>query len=143
MKKVINYIKRQGGQFISHSANGRSQYYILNKKVIRISDHIGVNSKCFYSIICLDKNYLFWNYSTGEIDIVKYEDIKCFIRNIKLLNTNNLDDEKIQDLISVSKKINKYDGTRILGIDATYFSQNQLKQIDSYIQQVKKKFKIK
>lgn len=104
MKKVINYIKRQGGQFISHSANGRSQYYILNKKVIRISDHIGVNSKCFYSIICLDKNYLFWNYSTGEIDIVKYEDIKCFIRNIKLLNTNNLDDEKIQDLISVSKK---------------------------------------
>ncbi len=73
---------------------------------------------------------------------MKYEDIKCFIRNIKLLNTNNLNTENIQDLISVSEKMNKYNETRILGIEASYFSQNQLNQIDSYIQQVKKKFKI-
>ena len=139
MKKLINYIKRCGGVYISSSTSGRSHYYSINNKVIRVSDHIGVNSKCFYSIIVLEKNYLFWNYLTGEINILSYNDIKCFIRNIKLLNTTSLNNEKLNDLISVSKKLNNYSETRILGIEASRFSNKQLNQIKSYVDQIKRK----
>lgn len=137
MKKVIAYIKRQGGIFISCSSDGRSQYYELDNKVIRVSDHIGTNSKCFYSIICLNKGYLFWNYQTGAVNIVSYEDIKCFIRNIKILNTNDLSSEKINELQELIEKMNNYDEARILGVEASKFTTNQLTQIESFVKQAK------
>lgn len=83
MQKVINYIKRCGGELITE--NERSHYFLLNKKVIRVSDHIGLNSDGNMNIIVTPTNYLVWNRTTGDIDVVDYEDIKAFIRHANLL----------------------------------------------------------
>lgn len=42
MEKVIKYIKHCGGKLISNNEN--SQYFLLDNKVLRVSNHIGINS---------------------------------------------------------------------------------------------------
>lgn len=129
MEKVIKYIKRLGGVEINHSE--RSYYFLLDKKVIRVSDHIGLNSSGNMNIIVTKSGYLIWNRTTGDIDNVKYDDVKVFIKHANLLAAVNLDAEKHEKLMGKS--------TTILGIEQDKFSTNQLKQIQSYVKQMKNK----
>lgn len=129
MEKVIKYIKRLGGVEINRSE--RSYYFLLDKKVIRVSDHIGLNSSGNMNIIVTKSGYLIWNRTTGDIDNVKYDDVKVFIKHANLLSAVNLDAEKHEKLLGKS--------TTILGIEQDKFSTNQLKQIQSYVKQMKNK----
>ncbi len=129
MEKVIKYIKRLGGVEINHSE--RSYYFLLDKKVIRVSDHIGLNSSGNMNIIVTKSGYLIWNRTTGDIDNVKYDDVKVFIKHANLLAAVNLDAEKHEKLMGKS--------TTILGIEQDKFSTNQLKQIQGYVKQMKNK----
>lgn len=129
MEKVIKYIKRLGGVEINHSE--RSYYFLLDKKVIRVSDHIGMNSSGNMNIIVTKSGYLIWNRTTGDIDNVKYDDVKVFIKHANLLAAVNFESEKHEKLMAKS--------TTILGIEQDKFSTNQLKQIQSYVKQMKNK----
>lgn len=129
MEKVIKYIKRLGGVEINHSE--RSYYFLLDKKVIRVSDHIGLNSSGNMNIIVTKSGYLIWNRTTGDIDNVKYDDVKVFIKHANLLAAVNLEAEKHEKLMGKS--------TTILGIEQDKFSTNQLKQIQCYVKQIKNK----
>lgn len=129
MEKVIKYIKRLGGVEINHSE--RSYYFLLDKKVIRVSDHIGLNSSGNMNIIVTKSGYMIWNRTTGDIDNVKYDDVKVFIKHANLLAAVNLDAEKHEKLMGKS--------TTILGIEQDKFSTNQLKQIQGYVKQMKNK----
>lgn len=129
MEKVIKYIKRLGGVEINHSE--RSYYFLLDKKVIRVSDHIGLNSSGNMNIIVTKSGYLIWNRTTGDIDNVKYDDVKVFIKHANLLAAVNVEAEKHEKLMGKS--------TTILGIEQDKFSTNQLKQIQCYVKQIKNK----
>ena len=135
MQKVINYIKRCGGELITE--NERSHYFLLNKKVIRVSDHIGINSNGNMNIIVTPTNYLVWNRTTGDIDVVDYEDIKAFIRHANLLCAVSLDAERIDKLMKNTPGTPNNTDT-ILGYAKEKFTENQIKQIESYIKQIKK-----
>jgi hypothetical protein len=134
MKKVINYIKRLGGVEVSSSE--RSHYFVLNKKTIRVSDHIGLNSSCNMNIIVTKSCYMIWNRTTGDIDSVKYDDVKVFLKHANLLAAVSLEAEKFDKLTTAHAIGN--DGDTVLGVDKSYFSSKQLKQIQSYVTQVKK-----
>lgn len=136
MEKVIKYIKRLGGVEINHSE--RSYYFLLDKKVIRVSDHIGLNSSGNMNIIVTKSGYLIWNRTTGDIDNVKYDDVKVFIKHANLLAAVNLDAEKHTKLME-KHEVTYNTGTTILGIEQDKFSTNQLKQIQSYVKQMKNK----
>ena len=136
MEKVIKYIKRLGGVEINHSE--RSYYFLLDKKVIRVSDHIGLNSSGNMNIIVTKSGYLIWNRTTGDIDNVKYDDVKVFIKHANLLAAVNLDAEKHEKLLE-KHEVTYNTGTTILGIEQDKFSTNQLKQIQSYVKQMKNK----
>ena len=136
MEKVIKYIKRLGGVEINHSE--RSYYFLLDKKVIRVSDHIGLNSSGNMNIIVTKSGYLIWNRTTGDIDNVKYDDVKVFIKHANLLAAVNLDAEKHEKLMQ-KHEVTYNTGTTILGIEQDKFSTNQLKQIQGYVKQIKNK----
>lgn len=136
MEKVIKYIKRLGGVEINHSE--RSYYFLLDKKVIRVSDHIGLNSSGNMNIIVTKSGYMIWNRTTGDIDNVKYDDVKVFIKHANLLAAVNLDAEKHEKLMT-KHEVTYNTGTTILGIEQDKFSTNQLKQIQSYVKQMKNK----
>lgn len=136
MEKVIKYIKRLGGVEINHSE--RSYYFLLDKKVIRVSDHIGLNSSGNMNIIVTKSGYLIWNRTTVDIDNVKYDDVKVFIKHANLLAAVNLDAEKHAKLLE-KHEVTYNTGTTILGIEQDKFSTNQLKQIQSYVKQMKNK----
>lgn len=138
MKKVINYIKRLGG--VEISSTERSHYFLLDKKIIRVSDHIGLNSSGNMNIIVTKTGYLIWNRSTGDIDNVKYDDVKVFIKHTNLLASVSVESEKIDKLIESNGMNNT--GTTILGIEKDKFSTKQLKQVEAFVKQVNKKSKI-
>ena len=138
MKKVINYIKRLGG--VEISSTERSHYFLLDKKIIRVSDHIGLNSSGNMNIIVTKTGYLIWNRTTGDIDNVKYDDVKVFIKHTNLLASVSVESEKIDKLMK-SNSVNKADAT-IFGIDKDKFSTKQLKQVEAFVKQVNKKSKI-
>ena len=53
--------------------------------MVRVSDHIGLNSSGNMNIIVTSNQYLVWNKTTGDIDSVSYEDIKVLLKHINVL----------------------------------------------------------
>lgn len=102
MNKVVNYIKYCGGEIVTD--NPDSKYFLLNNKLIRVSNHIGLNSSGNIQIICTKNNYLLYNKTTGAIDCISYDDIKCFIRNVHLISTMDVNADKSQDFIDTYYK---------------------------------------
>lgn len=128
MEKVIKYIKYCGGKLVSENEN--SHYYLLDTKVIRVSNHIGQNSSGNIQIICSKHGYLLYNKTTGAIDVMSYEDLKCFIRNAHLLSAMDVNCDKSQTLVD------NYTGGDFKRSD---FTPAQLSQIESFIKMNKKK----
>lgn len=127
MQKVINYIKYCGGKLISENEN--SKYFLLDNKVLRVSNHIGINSSGNIHIICVKHGYLLYNKTTGAIDLINYEDLKCFIRNAHLLSAMDVNCDKSQEFID------NYAGGDFKRKD---FTPAQLRQIESFIKMNKK-----
>lgn len=127
MEKVIKYIKYCGGKLISENEN--SHYYLINNKVIRVSNHIGLNSTGNIQIICGKHGYFLYNKTTGAIDLISYDDLKCFIRNAHLLSAMDVNCDKSQEFID------NYAGGDFKRSD---FTPKQLSQIESFIKSNKK-----
>ena len=66
----------------------RSRYYTINHRVIRISDHVAINSDGDVSII-MDSHdsthFIIHAVKTGEISVLTYDEVKQLLRAIKLL----------------------------------------------------------
>lgn len=138
MKKICNYIKKCGG--ILTSQTERSKYFILNSKVLRVSDHIGKNSDGNIQIIISKNNYLLYNRSNGEIIVATYEDIKCFIRNFIIINGETIAPENVERILNRVKPIViEKQETKIMNYPIEFFTAQQQKQIASYITQNTKK----
>ena len=127
MEKIIKYIKYCGGKLVSENEN--SHYYLIDNKVIRVSNHIGLNSTGNIQIICGKHGYFLYNKTTGAIDLISYEDLKCFIRNAHLLSAMDVNCDKSQEFID------NYTGGDFKRSD---FTPKQLSQIESFIKSNKK-----
>lgn len=138
MEKVLKYIKYCGGQEVGCSQDLRSHYFILRNKTIRVSDHIGLNSACNMNIICNNHNYFIWNRTTGDIELLNYDEVKTFIKHNNVLASFNIDNDRFRLLIPKQTKLSK-DKNTIMGIDKSYFSEAQLKQINTFVSQLKEK----
>jgi len=127
MEKIIKYIKYCGGKLVSKNEN--SHYYLIDNKVIRVSNHIGLNSSGNIQIICGKHGYFLYNKTTGAIDLISYNDLKCFIRNAHLLSAMDVNCDKSQTLVD------NYVGGDFKRSD---FTPKQLSQIESFIKSNKK-----
>ena len=95
-------------------------------KIIRVSDHIGLNSNGVYSIICKNNKYFIWCRVNGNIDVYSYEDVKSFIRMYSILPVQVLRDDSSKELSPIE-------------IVSPYFTENQMKQIKEYLKTNKNK----
>lgn len=127
MEKIIKYIKYCGGKLVSKNEN--SHYYLIDNKVIRVSNHIGLNSSGNIQIICGKHGYFLYNKTTGAIDLISYNDLKCFIRNAHLLSAMDVNCDKSQTLVD------NYVGGDFKRSD---FTPKQLSQIESFLKSNKK-----
>ena len=132
MNKVVNYIKYCGGTLVDNSND--SHYYLLDNKIIRVSNHIGLNSSGNIQIICGKHGYFLYNKTTGAIDVISYEDLKCFIRNAHLLSAMSVNCDGSQNL---------YDKYTQDSFKRSDFTDKQIKQIESFIKENYKNNNIK
>ena len=130
MTNVDRYIEKFAKK-IATSLSGRSRYYQVEDKVIRVSDHIGKNSDGFFQIIVKPNGYLIYHPGTGTINICSYRQVQEFIRTIMLFP---VDDRSKQDII-MSGGQDQY----VLGIPTSALSKGQLETINSIIKKVRSK----
>ncbi len=131
----------------------RSNYYHFNGNILRISDHIGINSSGDISIIKTkdDNQYVVHNHKTGDITVISYNDAKKLVKSFGMLsnlykgaNTPNFTIEKetfvnMENKINILKKRMKGEvtsGVTIMGIPEERFSKGQISTIKTFIAQM-------
>lgn len=123
--------------------SGRSRYYRIGGKIIRVSDHIGTNSDGEYHIIIRPNGYLVHHPSTGTINIVNYEQVKEFLRVFKLFPFADVRFTRPKQTTEV-KTVK--DQNSVLGVPASLFTPGQLnvikltakKALQTYVESQKK-----
>lgn len=119
------------------SEDGRSHYYQLGSKVIRVSDHIGMNSDGCFHIIVKPNGYLIHHPATGTVNICGYRQVQEFIRSLEFIP---VDRSKPQNLIIGDPNT---DESHVLGVPMQAFTEGQLRGIKLMVQKVKKEQGIK
>lgn len=119
------------------SADGRSHYYQLGDKIIRVSDHIGMNSEGCFHIIVKPNGYLIHHPETGTISICGYRQVQEFIRSLEFIPVGRF---KPQKLIIGNPDS---DGSNVLGVPMQAFTEGQLNGIKLMVRKVKKEQAIK
>ena len=112
------------------SASGRSHYYQVGDKIIRVSDHIGNNSDGNMHIIVKPNGYLIHHPGTGTINICTYREVQEFIRSIKFL--------PICDTVKQNLILPSVDTSTVLGVPAQAFTDGQMTAIKKMVEKAKK-----
>ena len=128
MSDINKYISKFATK-IGESLTGRSKYYQIEDKVIRVSNHIGKNSDGIFQIIVKPNGYIIYHPGTGTINICTYRQVQEFIRTISLFP---VDDRQKQDIIIESNK----DQT-VLGIPLNALSGGQRDSIKKILAKIK------
>ena len=113
------------------SASGRSHYYQVGDKIIRVSDHIGNNSDGNMHIIVKPNGYLIHHPGTGTINICTYREVQEFIRSIKFL--------PVCDTVKQNLILPSVDNTStVLGVPVQAFTDGQMTAIKKMVEKAKK-----
>lgn len=134
MDKIDKYIAKFATR-TEVSNSGRSRYYQVCNKIIRVSDHIGNTSDGCYHIIVKPNGYIIHHPATGTVNIVSYEELKEFIRVFQLFPF-------IDTTCQVFYPRDVLNDQGILGVDVKYFSKEQLKNVIGLTNKVKKQNKL-
>lgn len=111
------------------SMSGRSHYYQIEDKVLRVSDHIGKHSDGCYQIIVKPNGYIIYHPQSGNVSICNYRQVQEFIRTFILLPVDTSVESKM--LVLPSKE------ETILGIPKEAFTEGQLNGIMTMVNKVK------
>lgn len=130
LTNVDKYISRFA-ELAGQSIDGRSHYYQLWGKIVRVSDHIGNTSDGCFHIIVKPNGYLIHHPKTGAVSICNYRQVQEFIRSLEFIP---VDRERPQNLIVGKDEINGY----VMGVPVQAFSEGQLKGIKLMVEKVKK-----
>ena len=128
----------------------RSKYYNFNGRVIRVSDHVGKNSSGIISVIIpgnSKKDYIVHFHSNGNLLHFNYQELKAFLQSFILIG-NNYTDISVNNKIFELENKDKSEDTSVAEfkkVSLSIFTENQLKQINSYLNTKKqtRKFMIK
>ena len=145
-KWIERYIKAKN---FGISEATKSRYYQFNTRILRISDHVAINSDGDIAII-LDshdeEHYLVHAVHSGEISVLTYEEIKKLIRSIALLPAiMHIANSKEEACINgvkpsiVEKQLTGKD--TILGIPINRFTPGRLKTIKAIVKKQLKELK--
>lgn len=118
------------------SADGRSHYYQLGDKIIRVSDHIGMNSEGCFHIIVKPNGYLIHHPETGTINICGYRQVQEFIRSLEFIPVGRFKPQKL--IVGTGS-----DESNVLGVPMQAFTEGQLNGIKLMVRKVKKEQGIK
>jgi hypothetical protein len=137
---------------------------------LRVSDHVGVHSEAYVSIIIPafksnNEQYIIHAHNCGQISVVDYKKVKEIVRSFFYLSSifgetsitradvtgKGEQEEQLKKMNRLLKEYEKYEeiktkatakGLTVLGIPADRFSKGQLKTIESYINQMSKKVEV-
>lgn len=129
MTNVDKYVAKFATK-VGESVTGRSRYYQVGEKILRVSDHIGRNSDGFFQIIVKDNGYIIYHPGTGMINICSYRQVQEFIRTIVLFP---VDDRNCQQLVLPTNN-----NDTILGVPVSAFTEGQINNIKLMVNKVKK-----
>lgn len=116
---------------VAESKSGRSSYYQIGNKILRLSDHIGKSSSGYFQIIERPNGYLLYHPATGTIHICEYREIQEFVRAFKLFPV----ELRTEPQVIVAPKPNE---DTVLGIPFSALSSGQQHAITDIIDKVKK-----
>ena len=149
------------------STGTKSRYYKVSGKTLRVSDHIGVHSEAYVSIIVPSfrentGQYIIHGHNCGQISVVDYEKVKEIARSFFYLSsifgevsvsrtdvgsdgTQEEEIKKMNKLIKACEELEevkgkvKAKGLTVLGVPANSFTKGQLNTIETFIKQIGKK----
>lgn len=121
------------GNLVGESQSGRSKYYKINNKILRLSDHIGNNSSGNLHIIEKNGMFIIHRPSTGTIDICSYRQAQEYIRILVRFPELVADSNKIV----FEHAIDSEESNTILGIPADKLTPGQLQAVQMAIKKHK------
>ncbi len=128
LTNVDKYLSKFANK-IGESTTGKSRYYEMDNRIIRVSDHIGRNSDGCFHIIVKPNGYLIHHPATGTVNICTYREVQEFIRSLKFIPTNITE---TQTLVVANKD------ESILGIPLSAFTPGQINSIMSIVKKITK-----
>ena len=130
-KYLDKLIKKHNGVLVESE---KSRYYSVRGRILRVSDHVGINSSGNVSIL-LDNSdqghYIIHGHTSGNISVLNYEQTKEFVRSFVQCSFIYAD-------ISVAKPMPEITPNSMFTQEvATYlrttFSKNQLQQMVGFL----------
>lgn len=116
--------------------SGKSSYYFINSRVIRVSDHIGKNSTGNISIIFDTTNsgkYILHGHSSGNIAVVTYDQLKELVRSFKLASFLYSEIGHPVNILDINKDVATVENEEfmktILTFIKTTFTPKQIRQM--------------
>lgn len=128
LTNVDKYLSKFANK-IGESTTGKSRYYEMDNRIIRVSDHIGRNSDGCFHIIVKPNGYLIHHPATGTVNICTYREVQEFIRSLKFIPINITE---TQTLVVANKD------ESILGIPLSAFTPGQINSIMSIVKKITK-----
>lgn len=134
--------------------SARSSYYNFNGNILRVSDHIGINSSGHLSIIKTknENQYVVHNHKTGDVSVLNYEDAKKLVKSFDIMgplfkgpdeSTFSIAKEtfdKMENQIAILKKRMKGEVKEgedtVFGIPQERFTKGQISTIMSFVKQL-------
>ena len=161
-KYIDSLVKKHGN--CQYVASSQSNYYYINGKCLRVSDHVGANSSGYISIIIpqfkeSNNQYIIHGHNSGQISVVDYEKVKEIVRSFFYLSSIFCDitvsrpdvnvnckeqEDAIKQFNKIVKDVEKIEKARnisnnsILGIPSNYFTQGQIDTINLMVAKVSK-----
>lgn len=129
---VDKYIQKFS-TLIGESQDGRSHYYQIGKRVVRVSDHIGRNSDGSIHIIVKPNGYILHYPSTGDVAICNYRQVQELIRTISILP--DISAAVPPQYIVIANGNGNEDN--VMGIPVNCFTDGQLMGIKKMVNKVK------
>lgn len=116
------------GNLVGESKSGRSKYYQINGKILRLSDHIGNNSNGNLHIIEKNNVFIVHRPSTGTIDVCSYRQAQVYVRMLI----------RFPEIVADSNKIDfKCESDLILGVPSDKLTPGQLYSVQMAIKKHK------
>ena len=130
-KYLDKLIKKHNGVLVESE---KSRYYSVRGRILRVSDHVGINSSGNVSILIDNSDqghYIIHGHTSGNISVLNYEQTKEFVRSFVQCSFIYAD-------ISIAKPMPEITPNSMFTQEvATYlrttFSKNQLQQMVGFL----------
>ena len=140
MHKLDKYCRRFADDVIE---SDRSRYYKINNHVLRISDHIGMNSSGLFSIVIKGNQYILHHPNSGSVEILDYNEVKAFVKIFAKFPMGQMsmllqwDINKKESLKKETTVLKEDWNTSLFGIPVRYYTDGEKRVLQQTIKQAK------